>query len=141
MDCGMTSRGKLLSYGLTRIGTLKIVDDEFSIHISDEKLVNAGQCIYAFLVDDEIVRIGSSKAPLRTRLRAWQRDVSKALKGRKSPTPQSECEGWKEVLANKAGEVFARRGSFVQTPVGEINAYLAEEAALINRHRPRFCRR
>lgn len=79
MECGMTSRGKLLSYGLTRIGSCEIVDDEFRIQVSDEKLVNAEQCIYAFLVDDEIVRIGSSKAPLRTRLKAWQRDVSKAL--------------------------------------------------------------
>lgn len=131
----------LLSYGLKPIGSLEIVGNEFRIQIDDNEAVRKEKCIYAFVVNDEIVRIGSSKAALRTRFTAWQRDVSNALQGRKSPTPQSECEGWREVLDGTKGTVFARQGSFVETPVGEINAYLAEEAALIAKHRPRFCRR
>lgn len=131
----------LLSYGLKPIGSLELVDSEFRIQIDDDDAVHEEKCIYAFLVNDEIVRIGSSKAALKTRFRAWQRDVSNALQGRKSPTPQAECEGWREVLHGTRGIVFARQGSLAQTSVGEINVYLAEEAALIERHRPRFCRR
>ncbi|MEL7446924.1 MAG: hypothetical protein AAGK02_14130, partial [Pseudomonadota bacterium] len=97
--------------------------------------------IYAFLIGDEIVRIGSSKAPLRARFRAWQNDVSRALAGDKSPTPFEQAVGFRSLLADNPGAVFARPGTMVWSSIGEFNAYLAEEKTLIERHQPRFSKR
>lgn len=131
----------LIGYGLNVAGSVRIENDEFLIDVSDHNLVREERCIYAYVAADEIVRIGSSKAPLSIRLGAWRRDVTNALQGRKSPTPKAESDGWRSVLSAGPGLILARVGTIVTTPVGEINAYLAEEAALIAKHRPRFCRR
>jgi hypothetical protein len=129
----------LLSYGLKPIGTLRIVNGAFKIDITE--LGEAKCCVYAFVVGDEIVRVGSSKDRLAKRFRRWESDVTNALQGLKSDTPPEEAKGWKDLLSKAVGRVFARPGTLVTTPVGEINTYLAEETALIAKHTPRFCRR
>lgn len=128
-------------YGLREIGTIAINQNQFLVSISDEAAVQQERSIYAFLVEDEIVRIGSSKAKLRVRLGEWRRGVSAALQGRKSSTPAKEVQGWRDALEGKVGRIYARAGTTITTPVGEISAYIAEEIALIERHKPKFCRR
>src|SRR5262249_22734446 len=130
-----------IAYGMRPVALVRVEGDRFMIEITDPEAVRHERCVYAYLVGDEIVRVGSSKAPLATRLRAWSRDVTARLEGRPSPTPQREGDGWRELLAGCGGTIFARPGTIVQTPVGEISVYLDEEATLIARHRPRFCRR
>jgi hypothetical protein len=131
----------LSSYGLVEVASVRILDKQFQILISNTAMVQRCRCIYAFLIGDEIVRIGSSKDKLGNRLRVWQRDVSKALQGRKSSTPLHEAEGWSDILRqHQSGLVFARPGTIVTTSIGEMSAYLDEESVLIERHRPRLNR-
>jgi len=131
----------LLSYGMKHIGTIRIDGDDFRFIFHDPKMLLLDGCIYAYVVGEEIVRIGSCKSTLNVRMQSWQRDVSKALRGSKSPTPQEEAATWRELLADHEGQIYARQGTIVETPVGRISVYLAEEAALIARHKPRLCRR
>ena len=131
----------LQAYGLREIGTVHIQENRFTMSFVDERALKEERCIYAFLVDEEIVRVGSSKARLSRRMSAWQRDVSAALDGRRSPTPLAEAEQWRQLLAVGEGRIFSRRGTMVNTPIGLVSAYLAEEAALIDRHSPVLCRR
>jgi len=130
----------LLSYGMKRIGFVHLNDARFNVTLT---IPNAGEferCIYAFVVGGEILRIGSSKGKLKTRLNAWQNDVSNALASRSFRTPASEAAIWKESLEKHGtGELFARAGTIATTPVGELNLYMLEEKVLIGRHEPRCC--
>jgi hypothetical protein len=121
----------LSDWKFVSIGTVEIIGDEFIIKVDDQEVVKQDCCVYVFVVDDKVLRIGSSKAPLRSRFKTWERDVSKALKGIKSSTSQEEASDWREALKQGAGTVFARRGALILTPVGEICAYLSEESHLI----------
>ena len=126
---------------MQELGTISIEVNTFSLNIDDYRSLDMTCAIYAFLIGDEIVRIGSSKSPLRSRFRAWQNDVSRALAGEKSPTPTEQAEEFRALLKANAGAVFARPGTVLWSPIGEFNAYLAEEKALIERHLPRFSKR
>ena len=127
----------LLSYGMTEIASIDIQADQFRITVTDTETTKLDHCIYAFVIGDEIVRIGSSKAPLLSRLKSWERDVTKRLMGKDSSTPQWEADGWRTRLAaHQTGQLFARRGTTVRTPVGEFPVYLDEESVLIGRHLP-----
>ncbi len=127
----------LSNYGLIKIGKFAIINDQFTIDISDKAMIEQVRCIYAFVIDGKIVRIGSSKAPLKKRMASWRSEVTKALKGERSQTPIAEASKWKELLSeSKCAELFARQGSTVATPVGEIITYLDEESVLIGRYSP-----
>lgn len=131
------SKVQLEAYGFAPLGRVRIDRNDFIIEIVDPELASQTMCLYAFLVSDEIVRIGSSKAPLSSRMRSWQRDVSGALAGRRTSTPTSEAAGWRSLLSSAEGSIFARRGTEVTTQVGTFNAYMAEESYLIGLYRPR----
>jgi hypothetical protein len=127
----------LTHYGLVPVATVRIIEGEFKIQISDSDMVARDRCIYAFLVGNEIVRIGSSKAPLKRRLKDWERDVTNALQHRKSPTPTKEADAWDAILKQHgSGTIFARPGTVVTTPIGEISTYLDEEIVLIDKYNP-----
>jgi hypothetical protein len=129
----------LTHYGLVPVATVRIIEGEFKIEISDSEMVTRDRCIYAFLVGNDIVRIGSSKAPLKVRLKAWERDVTNALQGRKSSTPAKEVAAWDAILKQHgSGTIFAREGTVVTTPVGKISTYLDEESFLIGKYEPRL---
>ena len=131
----------LTSYGLRRFAQVSIEDDRFTIAVEKADIGENEKSVYAFVVDDEIVRIGSSKARLSSRMKVWQRDVSLALQGLRSSTPPSEAEAWRDLLRDgRVGTVYARRGTTVTTPVGTFCAYLDEESLLIGRHQPRLNR-
>lgn len=131
----------LTSYGLVQVATFCIRETKFDIDISDPELAAREKCIYAFVVNGEIVRIGSSKGALRVRLKAWHRDVSAALGGRSSSTPPQEAAQWKRLMdEHGGGTIYARQGTQVSTPVGEFAAYMDEESVLIGRYRPKLNR-
>lgn len=131
------TKAKLEGYGFNPLGRVRIEANNFLIEITDADLASETMCLYAFLVNDEIVRIGSSKAPLRSRMGSWRRDVSGALAGRRTSTTPAEAEQWRSLLEGCEGAIFARRGTEVTTQVGTFNAYMAEESYLIGLHRPR----
>lgn len=134
----MDDKDALVSYGMTQLGTVRMEGpDQFIIEIADAGLAAEECCIYAFLIGGEIQRIGSSKNRLSSRMRAWSRDVSRALSGKKSPTADWEAKEWRERLKrNGFGEVWARPGTVVTTSAGTFNAYLSEESYLIGKHLP-----
>jgi hypothetical protein len=134
------SADDLLRYGLRPIASVHIRDDRFTIDVTDQSALDLERCIYAFVVGDEVLRIGSSKGRLKTRLRAWQNDVSNALCGKSYRTPQAEAAVWRQSLEkHKTGQLYARAGTVAVTPVGELNLYMVEESVLIGRHQPRCC--
>jgi hypothetical protein len=131
------SKTQMEGYGFTLLGGVRVEGNDFVIAIADANLAGQTMCLYAVLIGDDIVRIGSSKAPLSSRMRSWQRDVSGALAGRKTSTPASEAAGCRKLLADRDGAIFARKGTLVATQIGTFNAYLAEESYLIGLHRPK----
>ena len=83
---------------------------------------------------DGYFRIGSSKEPLRSRLKDYELDISHALKKEKSPAPPEEAEKWRKALPpGSSGVIYARRGTMVKTPIREFRAYLDEESVLIGK--------
>ena len=131
----MTSKD-LLKYRLQPIGRARIVGSKLEVRITDHRIESQEKCVYAFCAGAKVLRIGSSKAPLGSRLRRFGRDVTRALRHQKSPTPRWEAIGWKENLAERAGRVYARPGTQVRTPIGRFRAYLDEESILIGRFQP-----
>ncbi len=128
---------ELRDYGMKPLARFFLSDQCFVIDIDDEALAAQEKCIYAFAIADEIVRIGSSKGVLSKRMRDWQRDVSKAIRREKSATPFSEADEWvRRLKVHRSGQVWARRGTDVTTPVGTFPAYMDEESVLIGRHLP-----
>jgi hypothetical protein len=125
---------------MKRIGTVRIVEGRFTIALDDAHAADLERCIYAFLVGDEILRIGSSKGRLKLRFHAWQADVSNAFGGDFRRTPKGEADIWRSALtAHAIGYLYSRPGIVATTPVGDFNLYQYEERALIARHRPRCC--
>jgi hypothetical protein len=131
-------RDRLLAYGLIHVGEIDLPDEQtFAIRLVQQEAGDWQKAIYAFLVGNQIMRIGSSKGRLRSRFNAWNRDVSNRLRGRESSTPEWEAAEWRERLQEHGGgEVFARTATLVTTPVGTFPAYMDEESVLINRYHP-----
>ena len=123
---------ELTKYGLVPVAHVRIVDQNLIIDITDQKTVELEMCIYAFLIEGKVYRIGSSKAPLENRLKDYKRDITNALNGRKSPAPPEEAEKWKKRLpAGRSGVIYARQGWSVTTPIKTFPAYMDEESLLI----------
>ncbi|MGA2086248.1 MAG: hypothetical protein ABSG60_12090 [Terracidiphilus sp.] len=123
---------KLTKYGLVPVAHVRIVDQNLIIDITDQKTVELEMCIYAFLIGGKVYRIGSSKAPLENRLKDYKRDITNALNGRKSPAPPEEAEKWKKILPDGiSGDIYARQGTSVTTPIGTFHAYMDEESLMI----------
>lgn len=123
---------KLIKYGLVPVARVHIANRKLKIKITDPETVKLKKCIYAFLIGDEVVRVGSSKAPLEDRLKDYVRDITNALNNKKSPAPPEEAEKWKKILPDGiSGDIYARQGTKVTTPIGEFRAYLDEESLLM----------
>ena len=119
-------------YRLKPVARVHISGQTFVIDITDPEAVKHKKCIYAFLIGGKVVRVGSSKAPLDSRLKNYERHITHALKGEKSPAPASEAKKWRKSLpAGREGIIYARRGTEVTTPIGKFPAYLDEESVLI----------
>lgn len=133
----------LSGYGFKKIASVRLVDNQFSISLSDATAGDWTCTIYAFTIDDEIVRIGSSKGKLRSRLSNWEKHVTASLNGDHRATPKEEAELWRSELATHGvGSVWAREGTRFSTRISEqpISGYQDEESELIARHMPRLNR-
>jgi hypothetical protein len=121
----------LAEYGLVPVARVHIADRKLVIEITDHETVKLDKCVYAILIGDEVARVGSSKAPLRNRLKSYERDITGALNGGRY---HEEAPLWSEKLTRAGfGIIFARQGTLVTTPVGEFRTYLDEESLLIGR--------
>ena len=130
----------LVAYGMTKVAEVRIAEGpKFAITIMDKLTTELDRCVYAFIVGGKIQRIGSSKSPLQSRLQSWERYVTNRWQDPdgNSDTPLWEADGWRKCLSEAGyGEIYARQGTLVNTPVGQFRAYLDEESILIGRHRP-----
>lgn len=131
----------LANYGLKPVANVHITGGKFIVETTNPEAMRLTESIYAFLIGEEIVRIGSSKGVLRTRFNAWQRDITNAMHGFRSSAPPWEGQFWLGVLPpGTSGTVWARQGTTITTPAGTFNAYLSEESFLIGHHLPRMNR-
>lgn len=138
----MTGRETLLTYGMRPVASVSLPSREHFVVQMTEPDAGSWTCaIYAFLIGDEICRIGSSKGALGGRFRSWSRDLTARLGNMYGPekmaTNATEAAQSRARLEQHGpGLVFARQGTMVFTPVGVISAYLDEESVLIGRHLP-----
>ena len=136
----MKNADKILSeMKFQKIGSFYIKDKNFIIDY-DQKYASLEQMIYVHTIDDEILRVGSSKNKFKSRIKSWERDVSKSLKGEKSSTPLWEGKIWNTILKNKIGVLYGRKGTMIETPCGKINSYLTEESFMIGKFQPKMNR-
>ncbi len=102
------STSELINIGFSKFGEFLIKENEFIIDIHDHSLKELNKCVYAFTRGEEILRIGSSKSPLKKRMNASQRAVSRALQLKKSHTSLSEAEKWREKLSKDVGVIYVK---------------------------------
>lgn len=146
MNCFLELHDKDLmsAYQFKRIGRITSSESlKFSVDIDVSDALGWEKCVYIFMFNGEIMRVGSSKGALGKRMRQWSRDVTHAfhrlngINAPKSNTPDWEAKGWIELIQSYGGgEVYARRAATVTTPIGTFEAYMDEESILINRHKP-----
>lgn len=134
-------------YGMKLFGTFQIYSNgRTNLEIVDEDIAARPMGVYAWLIDDEIVRIGSSKAPMLKRVKSHSRWIELRLLGQCKVTDKNklakqieEAGRWRTALKdNNVAYVWGRSGTLIQTQIGEFNSYLAEESALLGRHLPKF---
>lgn len=140
----------LSAYGFSVVARFRRGEGRFMIFDRDQ-IASQWRCVvYAFVLGDEILRIGSSKDRLDARLNSYQNDVSYALAGnfyRKSgkqrSTKPDEAAIWNDELdLHGEGEIWARQGTRFHSPITQdaISGYQDEESFLIARHQPRLNR-
>lgn len=130
----------LIEMGFIPVASFRVEKRQYIIEMTDEECLDWTESIYIHTIDDEIVRVGSSKNKLKIRFRGWERGVTKALEYKASSTPLWEATEWEKMLKDKSGILYAKRGDMVQTSVGKINTYLSEESYLIGKHLPKMNR-
>ncbi len=138
-----TAEATLQRYQFQRIASFGLEDSKFAIRLVDQDASHWIQSVYAFVINDEIVRIGSSKKSLGDRLKQWSNNVTAAFAGNYNATPQIEADLWREELQTFGdGQIWARKGTPFRTPLSEdlLSAYQDEERFLISRHKPRLNR-
>jgi hypothetical protein len=119
----------LAHFRFVHIGRIELLNDStVLIKIDLPKATKWEKPIYAFVVGDEIKRVGRSRFPLDVRFNDWGRNLTNALKGMKSPITEGEARAWRECLhKHNGGEVYARRGS-----TGDFFTFADEEPLLLN---------
>lgn len=132
----MTAK-KLREYGMKPVARVWLEGRKLVIEKTDIPACEVEKCVYAFLIGGKIARIGSSKAALKSRLKGYERDFTRRLRGLKSSATRDEARLWREKLTQHGyGTVYARQGTIVATPVGTFPAYLDEESVLLSEHWP-----
>ena len=122
-----------------KIGKFYIRNKKFIVEY-DQKHSTSEKMIYIHVIDNEIVRVGSSKNKFKYRMERWEKDITRLLNNKKHDSSVNEGDEWVNLLNNRIGTLYGRRGSSINTPVGEINIYLSEESYLIGKHQPIMCK-
>lgn len=133
----------LAGYGFQKVADVDLSDGSFRISFVVASASSWVCSVYAFVINDEIIRIGSSKGLLRDRMRSWEKTVTASFNGQYKPTPKEESNLWRRELEQHGhGAVWAREGTRFVTPISNapISGYQDEESELIARHMPRLNR-
>lgn len=122
-----------------KIGKFFIKKNQFIVKY-DQKYSSSKHMIYIHVIDNEILRVGSSKNEFKYRMERWEKDVTKLLNIKNTDPTFNEGDEWNNLLKNKTGTLYGRQGTVIKTPIGKINIYLSEESNLIGRHQPIMCK-
>lgn len=116
------------------------------IQWTNETAAQSERAIYAWFIDEKLVRIGSSKGKLfyRTKqTKGWLNGFYRGNPNRKKDSRYksnlNDANNWRNALSHseeKVARCYGRTGQFVETPIGPVNTYLAIENVLIERHKP-----
>ena len=136
----------LEEYRMEKFAEMRFSDElESLIEFTNDSIAQTPCGVYVWVIEGEIVRIGSSKEKLRSRIRGAGRWLQHRLQGTAKTKDEirrqkelADALRWKKRLykTGRHAEVWGRGGTIVRTPIGEINTYLAEENALLQRHKP-----
>jgi hypothetical protein len=138
---------ELEAYGMAKFGELRLAGNTLAVSFTDDRMAEVARGIYAWVIDRKIVRIGSSRAPLRNRTNDHAKWIERRLCGLAKISDPKKLQGqlqdalrWKTAMetCGSYAEVWGRQGTVVDSPLGPINIYLAEENFLLERHRPPF---
>tara|TARA_B100001093_G_scaffold88967_2_gene80973 strand:- start:2318 stop:2731 length:414 start_codon:yes stop_codon:yes gene_type:complete len=130
----------LIKMGFIPVASFTVEKKQYIIEMTHNECLDWEKSIYIHTIDEQIIRIGSSKNKLKIRFRSWERGVTKALEFKASSTPMWEAMEWERLLENKKGILYAKKGDVLQTSVGEISTYLSEESYLIGKYLPKLNR-
>jgi hypothetical protein len=124
-------------YSMPEVGRFFLRNERFTIELYQPASGVMAEAIYAFVINDEIMRIGTAEESLNKRLKNWEQSVTGALRGGETQTPNCEAREWKRCLdAFGHGLIFARPADEVTTRVGTFRAMLDEERFLIDLFKP-----
>lgn len=126
---------KLEEIGFYVVGHVWISDSKFVIKYDVMPEAEWWVCsLYAFRVRGKVVRIGKTEGVLRQRIKAWQKDVSRALNGehRNGGTPKHEADDWKRLLPR------GRRGDFLAMPIvlPSVDVLRSKEKRYVKEYKP-----
>jgi hypothetical protein len=102
------------------------------------------EVVYAQVIGDRIVRVGSSMGPFGKRFGTdadgW---LTGALRGTNPHAPKWEAPAWQKALQAHSGvaEIYAHEAPKFETKTGTHSIYLSEETDLLKRHCPPFNRK
>ncbi len=135
----------LHSYQFVPFAEMSLHNNHAIMKITNSQIAQQVKGIYAWVYDEEIVRIGSSKDSLEKRILGHGRWIEMRLQGiTKVSNPErvqkelADAQRWRSLLENEGSKatVWGRSGTIVTSPIGELNIYLAEENKLLERHKP-----
>ncbi len=134
-------------FGFVEFATLSLrADGLLDMTITCPETASTDRALYFWAINDEIMRVGSSKSTLLSRTKqtvGWLNGFLNGTARRKSAEQRAkqlaDAKNWQRFIGSsptKTAICFGRRGSMVQTPMGKINSYLSEENWLIERLQP-----
>lgn len=128
--------------GFRPLAKVSITQDRRSFQVDEfTEMASVILGVYAFIINNQVVRIGHTSRSFRERMKDYIRDVSWAFQNpdieRRNGTPNWEAEGWKNRLVKYGpGVVYAKQAHIVITDIGCLSLSESEERALIARYDP-----
>lgn len=97
--------------------------------------------VYVFVIGGEVVRVGETSKELGKRMEDYEKCVTHTLcypfSVRRSGTPVWEAIGWWNRLSDhEPGRVYGKEGAIINSNIGAMNVYKAEEFSLIAQYDP-----
>lgn len=125
-------RATLARFQMTPIAAFGVHDDRMYVRVH-ANAVEVGPGVYAFVVADRVIRVGSAAGGVIRRLADDPLYIDKALAraGFKTPAPLWEAELWVHVLRSYGqdqGEVWGRPSVPIACAIGPVPARMACKA-------------
>ena len=141
---GNSARETLARYGMQRVARFELTDEQtISLFWEVEDAKKWTEVVYAQVIGDRIVRIGSSMGPFGKRFGTGvDRWLTGGLRGTNPHAPKWEVPAWQKALQAHSGvaEIYAHEAPKFETKTGTHSICLNEETDLLKRHCPPFNR-